>query len=133
MLALKYSQLKAELVKWIPTILSLAMDAEKNLQSNIIVYTFGVSGLKEEEINRLIEEIPLTVKSTVMNTLDIFIEKGKKIGHQDGIIEGDKKKTDKIVRNLVKSSGLTNEQIASAAEVTVDFVARIREALKIKE
>ncbi len=37
--------------------------------------------------------------------------------------------TEKIVRNLVKLSGLTNEQIAGAAEVSVQYVARIREEL----
>jgi hypothetical protein len=36
-LALKYSQLKAELIKWIPTILSLAVDAQKNLQTSLAV------------------------------------------------------------------------------------------------
>ncbi len=60
-----------------------------------------------------------------MNTLDIFVEKGKKIGYQEN--------TEKIVRNLVKSSGLTDEQIAGAAEVSVEYVARIRKELADKE
>ncbi len=60
LLALKYSQLRTELVKWIPTILSLAMGAQENLEQNIIVYTFGVSGLKEDEIITLIEKVPST-------------------------------------------------------------------------
>ncbi len=38
--------------------------------------------------------------------------------------------TEKIVRNLVRSSNLTNEQIAGATEVTVGYVARIRESIK---
>ncbi len=129
LLALKYSQLQAELVKWIPTILSLAIGVRENLESNLIVYTFGVSGLKEEEIITLIEEIPVTIKSTVMNTLDIFVEKGKKIGLQEGLLKGHQEKTEKIVRNLVRSSGLTDEQIAGAAEVPVEYVARIRKEL----
>ncbi len=120
LLALKYSQLKMELVKWIPTILSLAMDIPKNLQTPLFVYTFEVSELEEEQIIQLLEEVPANIKRTVMSTADVFIEKGKKIG--------DQQKTEKIVRNLVKSSGLSDEQIASAAEVTVDYVARIRDS-----
>ncbi len=118
LLALKYSHLKEQLLKWIPTILALAMDTQKNLRSNLIVYTFGVSSLREDRIIRIMEDVPVNTKNTVMNTLDIFVEKGKR------------ENTEKIVRNLVRLSGLSDEQIASAAEVTVDYVARIRESIK---
>lgn len=116
-LALKYSRLKAELIKLIPTILSLVTDAQKNLQNSIIVYTFGVSGLEEDQIITLIEETPVTIKSTVMNTLDIFVEKGRK------------QQTEKAVRNMI-AEGLPTELICKVLEVTPDYVARIREALK---
>lgn len=130
LLALKYSQIKAELIKWIPTILSLVVEAERNLQTSLIVYTFGISGLKEKEIITLIEDVPVSIKSTVMITWDIFVEKGKKIGLEEGRQEGRQEKTQKIVRNLVNSSGLTDEQIARAAEVSIDYVTRIREQLE---
>jgi predicted transposase/invertase (TIGR01784 family) len=128
-LALKYSQLKEHLIKWIPTILSLAMGSGENLNHNIIVYIFGVSGLKEEEINEILEDVPANIKHTVMNTLDIFVEKGKKIGLEEGLDKGRQEKTETVIRNLLQSSGLSEEQIASAAEVTVAYVAQIREEL----
>lgn len=49
-LALKYSFLKSELKKWIPRILALSLGSEAvnpNLQSNLLVYPFGISNLRE--------------------------------------------------------------------------------------
>lgn len=60
-----------------------------------------------------------------MNTLDFFVEKGR----NEGIKEGHLEKTEKAVRNLIKQSVLTDDQIASALEVTVDYVADIRQQL----
>ena len=57
-----------------------------------------------------------------MNTLDVFVEKGRR--------EGQQKERDKAVRNLVKQSLLSDQQIASAFEVTVEYVARIRKELE---
>ncbi len=69
-----------------------------------------------------------------MNTLDVFVEKGIKIGQekgrQEGRQEGRREKTENAVRNLVKASILTDEQIAAALEVTVDYVVRIRKELE---
>ncbi len=79
LLALKYSQLKEQLVEWIPKILALAMDAQQNLQTTLFVYTFEVSELEEEKIIELLEEIPTNIKRTVMSTADVFVEKGKRV------------------------------------------------------
>ncbi len=57
-----------------------------------------------------------------MSTLDIFVEKGRK--------EGDQKRTENAVRNLVKQSLLSDNQIASAMEVTVNYVADIRRIIR---
>ena len=136
LLALKYSQLKKELVAWIPTILSLAMTTQQTLQSNLIIYTFGVSGLSEQEIGRIIEDVPVNLKTNVMNTLDIFVEKGKKIGLEEGRLEGRLEgitkgrleKTEKAVRNMI-SEGFPAEMISKILEVSPEFVERIREEL----
>lgn len=69
----------------------------------------------------MITSLPAELKETIMNTLDIFVEKGRKEGHQ--------KKTENAVHNLIKQSLLTDDQIASALEVTVDYVADIRKQL----
>jgi predicted transposase YdaD len=89
-----------------------------------------MSGLQETRIVAILETLPITIKETVMSTLDIFVEKGKKIGRVEGRvegqIEGQKQKTEKVVRNLIKVSGLSDEQIASVAEVSVEYIAEIR-------
>ncbi|MCE7065173.1 hypothetical protein [Dyadobacter sp. CY326] len=70
--------------------------------------------------------MPTQIKETVISTLDIFVEKGRKEGELRGRIEGQQEKTENAVRNLVKQSLLTDDQIASALEVTVNNVADIR-------
>lgn len=118
LLALKYSVLKDRLSAWIPTILSLASDIDTNLQNSLIVYTFVNSDLSEDQIVELITSLPNQLKENIMNTLDIFVEKGRKEGQQE--------KTQNAVQNLIRQSLLTDDQIASALEVTVDYVANIR-------
>lgn len=119
-LALKYSQLKAELVKWIPTILALSADAAENLQTSLFVYTFEISELEEDQIIRLSEEVPANIKNTVMSTADVFIEKGKR------------EKTEKGVRNMILRN-YSDKEICEVQEVTPDYVARIRKELANKE
>ncbi|GAA4442401.1 hypothetical protein GCM10023091_29180 [Ravibacter arvi] len=120
LLALKYSQLKKRLRSLIPAILSLAMETQQNLRTSLFVYTFGVSGLKEDGINGILEDVPANIKHTVMNTLDIFVEKGKKIGLQE--------KTEKAIRNMILED-LPVALICRIQEVTPAYVARIREEL----
>lgn len=57
-----------------------------------------------------------------MNTLDVFVEKGRR----QGIEEAKLQKTETMVRNLIKQSILNDDQIASALEVTVKYVADVR-------
>jgi predicted transposase/invertase (TIGR01784 family) len=134
LLAMKYSVLKDRLSELIPTILKLAGEMEQNLQTSLIVYTFVNSELSEQQIIELITPLPTQIKATVMSTLDIFVEKGRKEGLREGElkgkIEGQLEKTENAVRNLIKQSLLTDEQIASALEVTVKYVADIRRQIK---
>ena len=57
-----------------------------------------------------------------MNTLDVFVEKGRREGRQE--------EREKTIRNLIKQSLLSDQQIASAFEVTVEYIARIRKELE---
>lgn len=114
LLAMKHSVLKDSLTEVIPTILKLAGEIDKNLQTSLIVYTFVNSELSEQQIIELTTSLPTQIRATVMSTLDVFVEKGRK------------QKTENAVRNLIKQSLLTDEQIASALEVTVKYVADIR-------
>ena len=146
LLAMKHSLVKSELETLIPEILSMTQGVNKNLQSNLIVYIFVTSGLEEQRIVAILETLPLTIKETVMSTLDIFVEKGKRIGREEGLAEGrvkgiaegkaegkaegfaegKKKNAEKVVRNLIRVSTLTDEQIASVAEVQVEYVTQMR-------
>lgn len=58
----------------------------------------------------------------VMSTLDIFVEKGIKIGEEKG--------REKTARNLVRISSLSDEQIATATDLSIDHVARIRKEVE---
>ncbi len=69
--------------------------------------------------------LPIHLKETIMNTLDLFVEKDRKNGHQE--------KTQNAVRNLIRQSLLTDDQIASALEVTVNYVADIRKQLDVPQ
>ena len=51
------------------------------------------------------------------------------IGYKQGYEEGCHQALQKPIRNLVKLSLLTDEQIASAMKVTVDYVEGIRETM----
>ena len=121
LLAMKYSVLKDRLRTLIPTILMLAGETEKNLQNSLIVYTFVNSGLSENQIFALVTSLPIQNKDAVMNTLEIFVEKGRK--------EGQLQKTQNTVKNLIKQSLLTDEQIAAAVEMPVSYVSDIRKIL----
>ncbi len=51
-------------------------------------------------------------------------------GERRGIEKGRNAEREKTVRNLVKASVLTDEQIASALEVTLEYVAGIRKEME---
>lgn len=124
-LALKHSSLKEELEQWIPTILTLALEEGRNLENNLIVYIFESSGLDEDRIIAIVEQLPNRIKDTVMSTLDIFVEKGRKAGRQE--------EREKTVRNLIRISSLSDDQIASATDLPLEYVVRIREELTGEE
>ncbi|WP_090339663.1 hypothetical protein [Dyadobacter koreensis] len=56
-----------------------------------------------------------------MSTLDIFVKKGRLEGVQETQV--------KIISNLIKTSSLSDSQIASAVDVSIDFVQKIRAGL----
>ena len=91
---------------------------------------FVNSGLEEDKILELLESFSFPLKETVMNTLEIFekkgIDKGLELGIEKGVEIGREKARIEIVSNLIKISTLTDEQIASVTDVTIDFVAKIR-------
>ncbi|WP_345028880.1 hypothetical protein [Ravibacter arvi] len=122
LLALKHSVLKDAPKVWMPLTLRLADEAGTDLQTSLIIYIFVNSGLKREEILKVINMAPVTIKKTAMTTWDYLREEGRELGMEQ--------KTEKAVRNLVKQSLLSDQQIASALEVSIEYVSGIRQKMK---
>ena len=118
LLTLKHSFQKDWLGNNAHRFLLLTEQASINLQEILIIYLFNNSKLEEDKIVKLLDSLSLKLKDKVMSTLDIFERKGR--------LEGAKQTRAEIVRNLITVSVLTDEQIASVAGVTTDFVAKIR-------
>jgi flagellar biosynthesis/type III secretory pathway protein FliH len=60
------------------------------------------------------------------------IEQGLEIGFEKGIGEGVERTESKVVENLIVKLGLSDQQAADVAGVTVAFVATVREKLQQK-
>lgn len=60
-------------------------------------------------------------------------KKGLKRGFEKGIEKGEEKKSYDVVENLIVKLGLSDEQAADIAEVSVDFVRNVRSALQKKK
>ncbi len=73
------------------------------------------------------EEIASVTKTTKsMGIRELVLEKVR----EEGMEKGRSEKTEKATRNLIKAAILTDEQIASALEVSKDYVAGIRRELQ---
>ena len=128
LLALKHTFEREWLEANVLRLLQLSDNAPENLQSSLIVYTFGRSGLKEEQIIAIIETLPITVKATIMSTLDIFVEKGEKIGVEKGEKIGFDKALQRNTRNML-FEGFSVNIICKVLEVTPEYVARVQKEL----
>jgi flagellar biosynthesis/type III secretory pathway protein FliH len=106
-----------------------AAEGPKGLQRGFIIYLYSRGKLEEKILNSL----PEPIKKTIMNTLDIYIEKGRKEGIEEGIEKGIEKGKEEEVRNLILKLGLTDKQAAEVAEVSTSFVKKIRTSLKKKK
>lgn len=132
-LALKHSFEKEWLESNAVQLLVSAAQGPRNLQKSFIVYLYGRGRLEENILNSL----PQSIKKNVMNTLDIYIEKGRKEGMQKGIEKGMErgieKKSFEVVENLITELGLSDKQVARIAEVSETFVKKVRTAMRKKK
>lgn len=134
LLALKHSFEKEWLAENLAKVLVLSDQVSEFLQKGLIVYLFERSQLDENGLLEIIELLPLTLKKTVMTTLDVFIQKGRKEGREEGREEGIKKgreegKIDVIV-NLLQKTDFSVEKISAVAGVSEEFVENIRKRIK---
>ena len=129
LLALKHSFERGWLEANATRLLVWSEDTAENLRKGFIVYFFGQAKLEGNKILKIMETLPSSVRKTVKSTADYFREEGRQQGLQEGL-QSLQEQTEKVVRNLVRASGLADEQIAEMAEVSVDYVVRIRKEMK---
>lgn len=91
------------------------------LQQSFLVYYFGRAKFTPKQLEEMLKDFPLTIKDTVMSTYDMIIEKGAE------------QKSYGVVKNLIVKLGFTDEQAADVAEVSVDFVRKVRSAIEKKK
>lgn len=127
-LALKHSHEKEWIEQNAGHLLLLAAEGTKGLRKGFIIYLYRRGKIEENILNSL----PETLKKDVMNTLDMYIEKGRKEGiekgRKEGILEGIEKGKEEVVRNLLKTNKYTVSQIAGLACVPDSFVKKIKSA-----
>lgn len=61
---------------------------------------------------------------------DIYYRRGQSKGEINGEIRGEEKKSRVVVENLIVKLGVTDEQAAEVAEVSLDYVKTLRAELK---
>lgn len=97
------------------------------------VYSLGRVDYTEEQIEEFVKELPLTIKNRVMSTYDLLIRKGLRQGIEQGIAKGTEQKGYAVVANLILQLGLDDEAAAGVAEVSIDFVRKVRADLNKKK
>ncbi|MBX3257779.1 MAG: Rpn family recombination-promoting nuclease/putative transposase [Chitinophagaceae bacterium] len=129
-LALKHSFEKEWLGRNAVNLLVLASAGPKALQKGFIIYLYSRGDLKEENV---LNSLPEPIKKTIMSTLDIYIEKGRKKGIEEGIEKGVEKKSREFIQNLLITERFSVPEIAGFAGVTEPFVKKVRASLKKKK
>jgi hypothetical protein len=101
----------------------LSENSPANLQEYLIVYLVDRSEFKEDKIINLLNSVPYTLKQKVMSAWDTIEKRGFETGSQKTRLD--------VVKNLIKLAVLSDEQIASVADVSIDFVKNVRIELSL--
>ncbi|MBX2922535.1 MAG: Rpn family recombination-promoting nuclease/putative transposase [Chitinophagaceae bacterium] len=133
-LALKHGFEKEWLGRNAVNLLLLASAGPKELQKGFIIYLYSRGKLEEKKV---LNSLPEPIKKTIMSTLDIYIERGRKEGIKEGIGKGIEKGIEKgreqVVQNLLAAGKFSLSEIAGFAGVTESFVKKVRAALQKKK
>lgn len=87
--------------------------------------------VNNKELNRIFDEEIIKLSG---GTIDMgVIEVVKKQERQLGLKQGVKQKSSEVVENLIVKLGLSDEQIMDIAEVSLDFVKKVRASLSKKK
>ncbi|TAM95440.1 MAG: hypothetical protein EPN39_15110 [Chitinophagaceae bacterium] len=72
----------------------------------------------------------ITKNKRTMGIREMVLERAKKEGREEGMEKGILKGKAEVVSNLILKMGMTDTQAADIAEVSVDFVKKVRRKLK---
>lgn len=153
LIALRRYSYKTFLKSPVPEQKLLAVFGDFEQESPESVITQILNGIENEadgELNRLRyrEQLRALIQlrklgkqfKTAMGTIttfkvenDPFYQDGIKQGVKEGVKQGVFKKNHDFVENLIIKLGLSDEQVADIAEVSVAFVKKVREELNIKK
>ena len=84
---------------------------------------------EENSINFEKETQQVIKRSETMGIEELLLDRATKLG----IREGEQKKSQDVVENLLLDFGFTDEQAAKAANVPLAFVRKVRSQLKKKQ
>ena len=79
------------------------------------------------------EQVMQTVSKFFKEERDYLYRRGEAKGEAKGEVKGEIKGKREVIENLITAFGFSNEQAAKAADVTVDFVEKVRVSLSKKK
>jgi hypothetical protein len=102
----------------------LSREIPKNKIRGLMNFLIYYIRFEKQETNRIFEQSKqkLTGGSNTMGIEELLLDRAEK--------QGIEKKSRKIVRNLLKHTDFSDEQIAKLAEVSKEYVAKLRKSLK---
>ncbi|RQP19821.1 MAG: hypothetical protein EAS52_01200 [Parapedobacter sp.] len=135
LLMMKHALDKRRLKELIAEILSIGLRYGSDDQGkSMVVYTFEVAELTEEEIEKVLDSLSPEDKEKVMSTYDLLIEKGAEKGRREEraraqrLIEQERAKAyaEKLKSALkMKNSGFDNAMIADVLELPIEEVEKL--------
>lgn len=133
-LSLKHQGEKDYLRKHIATVFYQLNDSEydeyeKNYIQMLLVYLLCTSQFNDAEWERMINDIPSSVKPLAMSTYDLLIKKGIEQGIEQGIERGIEMHRRESVINLLTLTQLTINEIAIITATSVSYVEELRKHL----
>jgi len=106
----------------------LSREIPKNKIRGLMNFLTYYIRFEKQETNRIFEEAKqkLAGGSNTMGIEELLLDRAKKQGLKQGI----EKNRRKIVTNLLGHTDFSDEQIAKLAEVSEEYVAKLRKSLK---
>lgn len=110
------------------SLLLFAADGPPGLRKGFVIYLYSRGKFDEKILNSL----PDTIKSDIMNTLDIYFEKGIEKGIEKGMEKGIAKGKQDIIRNLIHSGKMSVSEIANMTGEPESFIRQVKRSIQRK-